>query len=134
MRDVNMVDGCFDPIHPGHILYFEKANNLGGPVFCNVTGDNYLKTKHKPLLSHEKRCQIIDSIKYVHFTYQSIYKTSVVLEKLKPKRYVKGKDWLEKGIYQDEKEVCIKYNIEIVYLNTVIDSSTEILENFNNAK
>jgi FAD synthetase len=134
MRDVNMVDGCFDPIHPGHILYFKKASEVGGPLFCNVTGDEYLKNKHKPLLDHEKRCQIIDSIKYIDFTYQSPHSTAFVLEILKPKHYIKGNDWLNRGIEKKEKEICSQFNIKILFLDSVIDSSSKILEEYLNEK
>lgn len=134
MKNVSMVDGCFDPIHPGHILYFQKAFELGDPVFCNVTGDDYLNKKHPPLLNHHKRCLIIDSIKFIDFTYQSHQKTATVLDILKPKRFIKGKDWYYKGISEDEKMVCEKNNTEIVFLDTIIDSSSEILKNYTNEK
>src|SRR5437879_6024227 len=38
---VTMVDGAFDPIHPGHIAYIEAAAGLGLPVLCNVSSDQY---------------------------------------------------------------------------------------------
>ncbi len=131
MRDVNMVDGCFDPIHPGHILYFKKASEVGGPLFCNVTGDEYLKNKHKPLLDHEKRCQIIDSIKYIAYTHKSLIPTYKVLQILQPNSYIKGNDWEKRGLPSNELEVCDKYNIKIIFLDTVIDSSSDILKEQN---
>lgn len=131
MPKVNMVDGCFDPLHHGHILYFKKASQVGLPVFCNVTGDSYLSKKHKPLLKHEKRVLVIDSIKYITYTYKSLIPTYKVLQILQPNSYIKGNDWKKRGLPSEELDVCNKYNIKIVFLDTVIDSSSNILKEQN---
>ena len=48
---VTMVDGGFDPLHPGHIAYFEAAAALGRPVLCNLCPDEWVARKHPPLLA-----------------------------------------------------------------------------------
>jgi bifunctional ADP-heptose synthase (sugar kinase/adenylyltransferase) len=54
--------------------------------------------------------------------------TVEVLKLLQPKMYIKGNDWIERGgIPQGEAEVCVKYGIEVVYLQTVTNSSSQIL-------
>ncbi len=45
-----MVDGGFDPLHGGHIAYFRAARELGRPLLCNLSGDDYVRAKHEPLL------------------------------------------------------------------------------------
>ena len=47
---VTMVDGGFDPLHPGHIAYFRAAEALGLPVLCNISADEWVARKHRPLL------------------------------------------------------------------------------------
>lgn len=130
MRDVSMIDGCFDPIHQGHVFYFEMAKALGDPVFCNITGDEYLTRKHTPLLSHQKRALVLNAIRHLDFVFMSDRTTAEVLSILKPKRYVKGNDWLARGLPEKELEVCKIYGIEIIYLDTVVDSSSEILKKY----
>jgi bifunctional ADP-heptose synthase (sugar kinase/adenylyltransferase) len=47
---VAMVDGAFDPVHSGHVAYFEAAALLGVPVLCNPASDRYVEGKHAPVL------------------------------------------------------------------------------------
>ena len=126
-RSVSMVDGGFDPLHPGHIAYFREAAQLGLPVLCNVASDDWVSRKHLPLLSQEERAQVIDAIRYVAYTHLSQTTTAQVLELLEPRYYVKGADWHGR-LPEEELATCAERGIEVVYLETVIDSSTAILE------
>jgi cytidyltransferase-like protein len=129
-RKVAMVDGCFDPIHKGHIDYFRAAaETLHVPILCNVAADDYLATKHPPLLPDAQRAAVIDAIRYIDLTHVNRTTTADVLRELQPLYYVKGADWrgrlpLEQVVVADE------LGIEIVYLDTVSDSSTRILDRF----
>jgi cytidyltransferase-like protein len=127
---VAMVDGGFDPLHHGHVAYFSQAAKLGLPVFVSVTGDGYVKSKHPPFLTQEKRAQVIDNLKAVDFVHINDKTTEDVLRQLKPKFYVKGKDWETRGLPQGEQDACAELGIEIVYLDTVLDSSTDLLKSF----
>ena len=38
-----LVDGSFDPLHSGHIKYFEEARNLFSlPIVCLIANDGYV--------------------------------------------------------------------------------------------
>jgi cytidyltransferase-like protein len=126
---VAMVDGGFDPLHRGHIEYFKAAHALGLPLLCSVTSDRYVRRKHKPLLPEAHRAAIIDSIRYISFTLINRKTTADVLRELRPRYYVKGKDW-EGRLPEEEMEVCKRHGIEIVFLDTIIDSSTKILKRY----
>ena len=57
------------------------------------------------------------------------FDTETILQELRPKYYVKGKDW--KGRLPPEQvRLCNELGIGVVYLNTVLDSSSRILEQF----
>lgn len=131
-KKVVMIDGCFDPLHPGHILYFNKASQLGYPLLCCVENDRNLRLNKKrpPLLTQDERVKVIDAIRYVSFTVCSRTETVDVLKKLQPVMYVKGGDWQSRGLPSEEKSVCAKLGIKIVYLDTVLDSSTRIVKRF----
>jgi cytidyltransferase-like protein len=126
---VAMVDGCFDPLHRGHVEYFRVARGLGLPLLCNVTGDDYLSQKHVPFLLAAERAEVIDAIRYIDFTHVSSVSTAEVLRELRPRYYVKGDDWLGR-IPSEQAEIAREHQIEIVYLSTVHDSSTRILQRF----
>ena len=123
-----MVDGSFDPLHDGHIAYFRAAAAVGHPLLCNIASDKWTSSKHRVLLSQQQRGVVIDAIKYVSFVHLSATTTLNVLELLQPKVYIKGSDWVARGgVPSDEKEICQKLGIEIMYLDTVTNSSSRLL-------
>jgi cytidyltransferase-like protein len=126
---VAMVDGAFDPLHRGHIEYFRAASELGVPLLCNVASDRYVGTKHRPFLGEEQRAAIIDAIRYVSYTHVYRIDTETVLRQLRPKYYVKGSDWRGR-LPAAQIEICREHGIEIVYLETVLDSSSRILKDY----
>ena len=130
---VTMVDGGFDPLHPGHVEYMRAAHELGAPVLCNVSGDDWVGRKHPPLLPQEQRCLLIDAIRWVDYVHPSHTTTAEVLKTLKPRYYAKGDDWKDR-LPEDEVAICEANGIEIVFLDTVRDSSTAILKRFTESR
>ena len=131
-NQLTMVDGSFDPLHEGHIEYFRLASELGFPVVCNIAPDTWTASKHRILLSQSQRSQIIDAIKYVQFVHASALSTADVLKQLKPRVYAKGNDWLKRGgVPSVERELCQSLGVEIVYLDSVLNSSTSLLTRFD---
>ena len=126
---VGMVDGGFDPLHRGHIEYFRAAADLGVPVLCNLASDAYVGTKHPVFLPEDQRAAIIDAIRYIHYTHINPYDTETVLRELRPRYYIKGSDWRGQ-LPAEQVEICRMHGIEIVYLDTVLDSSTRILREY----
>ena len=102
---VAMVDGAFDPLHQGHVEYFEQAAGLGLPLICSVASDAYVATKHKPLLSEQQRLRVIDALKPISYVVLNHKDTETVLEALQPKCYVKGIDW-EGRLPERQVEIC----------------------------
>ncbi len=129
-KQVAMVDGAFDPLHRGHIEYFRAAaQQLDVPLLCNVASDRYVRTKHVPLLLEDDRAAIVDAIRFISYTHINPFDTETVLRELQPKYYVKGKDW-DGRLPPDQVRICAQHGIEVVYLDTVIDSSSRILKSY----
>jgi cytidyltransferase-like protein len=126
---VTMVDGGFDPLHHGHVAYFEAAAALGAPVLCNVSSDDWVGAKHPPLLDQAERAAVIDAIRFVDYTHLASASTVDVLRLLGPRYYAKGADWRGR-LPADEVAACAEAGTEVVYLDTVVDSSTAILERY----
>jgi len=129
-HQVAMVDGAFDPLHHGHIAYFKAARELGAPVLCNVASDRYVRTKHQPLLTETQRATIIDAIRYIEYVHNYQIDTETVLRQLRPKYYVKGSDWRDRGLPGEQPVICREHGIEIVFLDTVLDSSSRLLKDY----
>jgi cytidyltransferase-like protein len=129
-KQVAMVDGAFDPLHRGHIEYFRAAaQQLAVPLLCNVASDRYVRTKHVPLLAEDDRAVVVDAIRFISYTHINQFDTETVLRELQPKYYVKGKDW-DGRLPPDQVRICAQHGIEIIYLDTVIDSSSRILKSY----
>jgi bifunctional ADP-heptose synthase (sugar kinase/adenylyltransferase) len=124
--EVTMVDGGFDPLHHGHVAYFEAAAGLGVPVLCNVSSDEWVAGKHPPILDQAERGAVIDAIRFVAYTHLSALPTVEVLRLLGPRYYAKGADWRGR-LPEDELAACADAGTEVVYLDTVVESSTAIL-------
>ena len=129
-RKVAMVDGAFDPLHRGHIEYFRAAvHQLDVPLLCNVASDRYVRTKHPPLLPEDHRAAVVDAIRYISYTHVNQFDTETILLELQPKYYVKGRDW-EGRLPPDQVRICAEHGIGVVYLDTVVDSSSRILKSY----
>jgi cytidyltransferase-like protein len=129
-QKVAMVDGAFDPLHVGHIEYFRAAAAaVEVPLLCNVASDRYVSTKHPPLLPEDQRAAIVDAIRYIAYTHVNRFDTETILRELRPKYYVKGKDW-EGRLPPEQVRICAELGIGVVYLDTMLDSSSRILEQF----
>lgn len=127
---VAMVDGAFDPMHRGHIEYFRlAAEQLAVPLLCNVASDRYVRTKHPPLLPEDQRAAVVDAIRYISYTHINGYDTETILRQLRPRYYVKGRDW-EGRLPPDQVTICRECGIEVVYLDTVLDSSSRLLRQY----
>jgi cytidyltransferase-like protein len=127
---VAMVDGAFDPLHRGHIEYFRVAcERLDAPLFCNVASDRYVASKHPPLLPEGDRAAIVDAIRYITYTHINQFDTETVLRELRPRYYVKGRDW-DGRLPPEQMRICGELGIGIVYLDTVLDSSSRILQQY----
>ncbi|HEY7603038.1 MAG TPA: hypothetical protein VH760_02165 [Gaiellaceae bacterium] len=127
--EVTMADGGFDPLHPGHVAYLQAAAGLGLPVLCNVSPDDWVRRKHAPLLDQAERAAVVDAMRFVQYTHAGTTETVDVLRTLRPRYYAKGTDWRGR-LPEVEQAACAELGIEVVYLDTVLDSSTAILERY----
>lgn len=61
-----LVTGGFDPIHSGHIAYFDEAKKLGDKLIVGVNSDQWLeKKKGSPFLPIDERLNIVSSLSVV---------------------------------------------------------------------
>lgn len=66
MSTIVLVSGGFDPIHSGHIAYFEAAKKLGDTLVVAVNSDEWLtRKKGRPFMPFEERVKIIKALDVV---------------------------------------------------------------------
>ena len=124
-----MVGGGFDPIHDGHVEYIRAAAALGLPVLCNVEPDAYVHGKHPVLLTQGVRARVVDAFRDVTYVHPATNSTEAVLKQLRPRYFVKGRDW-EGRLPAVEQRICAEHQIEVVYADTVINSSSALIGEF----
>lgn len=65
-KKIVLVTGGFDPLHSGHIAYFNAAKSLGDFLVVGINSDEWLtRKKGKPFLSYEERATVISHLRMV---------------------------------------------------------------------
>ena len=123
------VSGYFDPLHVGHLEYFQLAKQLGDKLYVIVNNDvQAVLKKQTSFMNENDRLEIIKSLSIVDNAILSIDQdksVSKTLEKIKPDIFGNGGDQVKGSIL--EEDTCIRNNIKIVdQLGKKIRSSSEI--------
>ena len=67
MNSAVLVTGGFDPLHSGHINYFNNAKKLGDKLIVGLNSDDWLtRKKGQPFMNLENRASIIVELRYIH--------------------------------------------------------------------
>lgn len=134
-----LTSGVFDLIHPGHIIFLEKAKEIGGKksklIVVIARDSTVLKFKgSKPIFNERIRKRIVSSLKPVDITILGFKDFSIekIINKIKPDIVVFGYDQIK--IMKEFKKICKErnWNIKIVKLRKFksgqINSSSQIVE------
>ena len=122
--------GYFNPLHAGHIEYFEKSKELGTKLVIIVNNDKQaILKKGTSFMPENERLKIIRSLKVVDMAVLSIDEDRTVcktLESVRPDIFTNAGDQTNDKI--PEKSVCEKLGIQLVDgLGEKIQSSSWLL-------
>ena len=129
------VSGYFNPLHIGHIEYFEKSKLLGQKLVVIVNNDkqSFLK-KGSSFMPENERLNIIRKLRVVDMAVLSIDEDRTViktLECIRPHIFTNGGDQTNDAI--PEKDVCDKLGIKLIDgMGDKIQSSSLLLSNLKN--
>jgi len=131
------VSGYFDPIHRGHIEYFELAKQLGDKLVVILNNDKQCELKKgKAFMPVEDKKAILESIAHVDEVFISVDDDSSVCKSLKvvkPHIFAKGGDRFSYEI--PEAKICEELGIKIVdSLGDKVQSSSELIKNADKSK
>ena len=126
--------GYFDPLHVGHLEYFEKARKLGDKLVVIINNDVQTRLKKKTVfMPQEDRMRIIKALKPVDEVFLSIDDDNSVcksLEKIKPSIFAKGGDRTVDEI--PETPICKRLGIKVIDgLGAKIRASSDILREYS---
>lgn len=66
MNTIVLVTGGFDPLHSGHIAYFQEARKLGDRLIVGLNSDMWLtRKKGRPFMPWGERAAVIENLRVV---------------------------------------------------------------------
>ena len=137
-KSAMIVSGYFNPIHKGHIEYFQKAKNMSDELFVIVNSDYQRVLKgSKPFQDETERLIIVNNIKAVDKVFLSIDKNRTVcntIEKIFNDFGSEFELYFANGGDQNnntipEKDICDKLGVKLIDgLGNKIQSSSWLLK------
>ncbi len=125
-KKIVMTNGCFDILHAGHVVYLNRAKQLGDYLIVAVNSDetvSKLKGPNRPIHTLEARMQVLASLSSVDFVLSFSEDTPErLLELIRPEVLVKGGDYELAGVVGGE--LVKSYGGEVVVLPSNFDYST----------
>ncbi|MFH1358878.1 MAG: adenylyltransferase/cytidyltransferase family protein [archaeon] len=122
------VSGCFDILHPGHIVFLNRAKEYGDELYVSVANDKCLEIlKNKwPVFKENDRLKIISELKAVDHAFIAkgfgILDFEEDLKEIKPDIFIVNDD----GDYNKKKKLCESLGIKYIVLEkgNILHSST----------
>ena len=123
-----LCNGVFDLLHVGHIRHLEEARKMGDYLVVSVTMDDCVgKGRGRPIETCEERMEKLRSMRCVSAV--SMCKDAVqALEQWKPDVFVKGHDYMAKGLRKDELAYCKAHKVRIVHTKPSRHSTGKLIE------
>ena len=138
LKNAIIVSGYFNPIHKGHIEYFQKAKSLADELFVIVNSDFQRELKKSKYFQEEaERVLIVSNIKPVDKVFLSVDRDRTVCCTIKKifdslgseykLHFANGGDQNNDTI--PEKDICIELGIKLIDgLGDKIQSSSWLLK------
>jgi rfaE bifunctional protein nucleotidyltransferase chain/domain len=115
---VVLANGCFDPLHVGHIRYLREAKQAGDFLVVAVNDDKStreLKGAGRPVMPVRDRARLISSLEMVDavlvFAARDVTR---ILRKLRPSFHAKGTDYTTDNVPERETSAALGIRTIIV--------------------
>ena len=127
-RRLVLTNGCFDLLHPGHMVHLQQARDLGDALFVALNSDRSvreLKGPDRPVYQETQRALALSALQCVDVIVVFDDRSPLgVIEQLRPEVYVKGGDYTLDTINQEERRLLESFGAEIHILPQIEDFST----------
>lgn len=133
-KKVVLCHGVFDLVHPGHIIHFEQAKNMGDILIVSVTSERFVrKGPGRPYFNDEMRMKFLESIEYIDYVMLSEgYTVDDIVEIVEPDIYVKGEEYQNAkdditGKIYEEQELVEEHGGIVKFTSGQVFSSTKLI-------
>lgn len=75
-QKIVLVGGCFDILHPGHVIFLEKAKKKGDRLFVFLESDEkvkQLKGASRPIHNQKMRAKVLSALCFVDYVVMLPY-------------------------------------------------------------
>lgn len=133
-KTVVLCHGVFDLVHPGHIIYFEQAKEMGDILVVSVTAAKYVrKGPGRPYFDDEMRLKFLSAIGCIDYVMLSEgFTADDVIEAVEPDLYVKGQEYAKAendltGMINEEVRQVREHGGDVAYTGGQVFSSTKLI-------
>lgn len=133
-KKVVLCHGVFDLIHPGHIVHFEQAKQMGDVLVVSITSESYVrKGPGRPYFNDEMRMKFLEAIQYIDYVMLSEgYTVDDIVEVVEPDVYVKGEEYKKAkdditGKITEEQAIVEQHGGKIQFTSGQVFSSTKLI-------
>jgi len=127
-KTVVTTNGCYDILHVGHVRYLQKTKNIADFSVVMLNSDVSVKINkgdNRPINNELDRAEILCALSCVDYVVIFDEKSPCeLLDKIKPDFHTKGADYTLETLPKEEREVIIKNNIKVEFIEFVQGKST----------
>lgn len=136
MRKTVLANGCFDPLHYGHLLHLQQARAMGDILLVALTADDAVhaeKGEGRPLQPWHQRAEMVMAVRWIDprgrgvGVHQTVIVRSALqaLEVVRPDVFVKGPDYVDR-ISPEVMDYCARSGISIRFTDAPKWSATAL--------
>lgn len=127
-KTVVTTNGCYDILHVGHVRYLQKTKEYADFSVVMLNSDISVKKnkgENRPINTELDRAEILCALYCVDYVVIFDEKSPCdLLDKIKPNFHTKGADYSLDTLPPEEKNVIIKNNIDVKFIEFVQGKST----------
>lgn len=126
-KKIVLAGGCFDILHPGHIVFLKKAKSKGDILIVFLESDQkikQLKGINRPIHTQKERAQTLEAISYVDFIiclpfFKTDSEYDELIAKIKPD--IIAATFGDEGVIH-KKRVTENLKVKLIYVTKKISS------------
>ena len=127
-KTVVTTNGCYDILHVGHVRYLQKTKEIADYSVIMLNSDGSVKKNkgdNRPVNTELDRAEILCALSCVDYVVIFDEKSPCkLLDEIKPNFHTKGADYTLETLPQEEREVILKNNIDVKFIEFVQGKST----------